>query len=1798
MPINRDLNQAPYFDDFDIEDQYYRVLFKPGFAVQARELTQLQTMLQNQVEQFGDNIFKEGSIVKGCNFTNLDDLRFVKLKQSAGLNPLAYISRTEVEIVGGVEVELDYVYVVEGENSGLSASIVQAAQGFESRPPNLHTFFVNYLNTTTTDTQFRAGENLNITLYKYKRGTTDAVFTPTDVTPTGLAVTSLPGEPHVGKSFGIQSAPGVIFQKGHFLFAREQTLVVSKYSDSPTGVSVGFRVAESTINALQDDTLYDNANGSNNENAPGADRLKLVPTLTVLNSSDANEDSNFFSLIRYQNGNAITLRDVSQYNVLGEELARRTYEESGNYVLENFPLGTDDRVAPGESESQVNVLVGTGTAYVKGYRVENSGERSFEIDQISTTEISPNQAVSFEYGSYADITSIDGRVDIDYTSVNLLDSGSSTIGTAVVTNITPQRVYLRAIRLNSGKKPSDIDAISDGNGTITINPVFKNTSKAPLIFDTGMISLFETSDTLVPVRVQQAATQSSDTITITANPGEDFACNNDDILVVDTSSTYIPVTSVSTSLNSSVLTINLDPGASSGPNVIVYYNKRLVGSAPAGIDPYNKTVAEPYVKVSYSSSQTKYNLGFPDVFQIQSVVDSTGKDFTNSFRLKSNQRDAYYDLSYMEYIEGRDEPSGVLTVHLKVFQLSTGTGEYFFTINSYPNTLDRYDIPVYVSTSGTRYNLRECFDFRPYVNKDVNVDYTDTTPGDAGTVTALVDSAAPSFSVYGAPLIPAVNQTATTDIEYYLSRVDTIVCDSYGELSLIKGKEERFAVPPRVSADQLAIAEIFIPGFPALSAKAANEQRKKEYAIRARATGVKAYTMKDMHALEKKIDNMAYYISLNQLESETQNLTVLDENGLNRFKNGFVVDPFNDLSLANIENTQFNAAIPFSQKILTPSVKTFPLDLKYKTSTGATVFPDANSGKVATLGNDGSDVEIISQPFASGIRNCVSNFYKYVGNGIVFPPYDAAYDTTVNPASIDIDLSAPFNDFIDNLQEFIPLTDTRVTEQLTGGFIPGDFARRFGNFPGAGQTFLQTTTNRELVVSGETLSQNFVGEFVSNFQFQPYMAARDISIYMSGLRPNQRHWFFFDGVDVNAQVAPGTAVDSADTVQRFGELGQSVSTDVNGVLRAVFAIPAETFFVGDRVLEIADVDTYTDIDSAATSTGFVTYRAYNFSIEKTSLTTSTRAPDFDIATTTTTRNVVRRPVGRDPIAQTFFIKKGMGAGSNSVFLSAVDVWFKRKSTTNGITLQIREVVNGYPSNQVIPFSKVHKLPADINVSDDASSLTEFEFESPVRLDVEKEYAVVLQPDASDPNYLVYISKVGGIDLTPGATQGASIVQDWGDGVLFSSTNNSAWKSYQDEDLKFAIRRYNFNESSGTVTLTNNDHEFLTVGNITGRFNPGELIYQQKTLVNGTAPSNATVSLALNGNTLTGTVLDENYAVGDYILVTNTDPTPRYDIFRITGINSSTEIVLNKPASFATVNGTGYPVVIGYLSYYNLRNTSEMHLERSSAKSGQVFDTGVDIVGFDSGSTAEISAVNNINLSYIQPMIMKANDSVSSTQISGTFVPPADVNSTYTTALKFNDNNHFNLGGVVLYSKSNDPSRTKAFDINIDLSNSANSTSTPLVDIEISKLIAYQYKITDSSATTAKYISKNVELAVDLDAEDIHVIVTGYKPFGTDIKVYIRPQNAFDSDNFESIDWVELELFEGVGVYSSTSNINDYREYKYRVAEADKDGNGALTYTSNAGDFSGFRRFAIRIDMLSPNVYNAPTLRDYRAIALT
>ena len=71
VTLSTNFNVDPYYDDFDETKDYHRILYRPGLAVQGRELTQMQTILQNQIDRFGESIYKEGSVIKGI------DTRFI-----------------------------------------------------------------------------------------------------------------------------------------------------------------------------------------------------------------------------------------------------------------------------------------------------------------------------------------------------------------------------------------------------------------------------------------------------------------------------------------------------------------------------------------------------------------------------------------------------------------------------------------------------------------------------------------------------------------------------------------------------------------------------------------------------------------------------------------------------------------------------------------------------------------------------------------------------------------------------------------------------------------------------------------------------------------------------------------------------------------------------------------------------------------------------------------------------------------------------------------------------------------------------------------------------------------------------------------------------------------------------------------------------------------------------------------------------------------------------------------------------------------------------------------------------------------------------------------------------------------------------------------------------------------------------------------------------------------------------------------------------------------------------------------
>jgi hypothetical protein len=1751
-------------------------------------LTQLQTILQNQVEQFGDNIFKEGTIIKGCNFTELSALKYVKVNETPVniLNP--DVAATVNEFVGGIDEEtgIETFYEILGATTSLRALIIAASFGFETNDPDLSTFYINYLNSNNAQEKvFDQGETLEI--YRY---TIENDVTSVGIKVAEFSVTSRAN--HVGNSFGVESAVGITYQKGHFLYAKPQIVILSKYTNVPNNISVGYRVSERLISSLTDNSLYDNSIGTPNQNAPGANRLKLEPILVAIPTNEADADSTFFTLARYVNGNAVQIRDVSQYNVIGEEMARRTFEESGNYKVRGFKTKVT-----GSANGAIQAAIEPGLAYIKGFRIENKAELFVPIDQleIADTETQANQPVSFNYGSYVDIanTTIMGTLPVGtYATAALKNVGGTTIGTAKVRNFTPSRVYLSDIRMGANNF-ADVASIDGAAGSVKIIPTIKQKSNDTLIFNVGETFLRTVTDISIPVRKARSLTTITDSFTLTALTGEDFNVQLDDTLIVDTTQDNLQISSIVRD-SATQITINLVPGQTPASTGTIYYNSR-----DQVAEPYNKLDRTLYVKATYSSATTSYSLGFPDAYKLVSILDSSSNDVTNSFRLKTNQQDHYYDLSYIEYIPGRPVPaSGLMTITFKAFKLDTATGSYFFNVDSYPNDFDLSLIPTYTTSSGVNLNLRNCLDFRPYATNTVTYANAEVL-GTAPTVSTAV-GATPTFS--GTFIIPALNSAATVDYEYYLNRTDVITIDSYGRFSTVKGSPSKKSKAPTIGDDRLVISEIYVPGYPAISSDRASLENKAELAVKTKSLGNKNYTMKEIGDLDQKISKLLYYMSVSMLEASTENLNITDENGITRFKNGILVDPFNDLSIADVKNNEFSAAVDFTEKSLMPAVKTIPINLKYKTSSNISLHPSSLEIDVATL-ESSVNTPIITQPYANSFRNCVSNFYDYRGTGFLFPEYDGAFDTVTAPApNIEIDMATPFIEFTEALQEFVPLTSTQSTllesrvEEI-GRTTAGKGRKARTTSITTQQTDIIQDITRSLQVSEGRVNEQNLGEFVTNFNFNPFMRSRQVRILMHGLRPNTRHYFFFDDVDVNSSVLPGIVPesDSVRDVVAAGTTVTSVITDINGSLAAIFTIPPETFYVGDRVLKISDVDDIDSIESAGTSGGIITYRAYNFSVNKQSLTLSTREPDIRVTETITSRTVVNRPVtvqtptpNNDPLAQTFFIKSAMAQGADCIFASRIDLFFKRKSLTNGVTVMLREVMNGYPTAEIIPFSMVHFKSTNINTSETGTTATSVFFKAPIRLDVEKEYAIVIMPDAGDPDYLVYTSKVGLEDFSTGTP----VVMDWGDGVLFTSTNNRSWQSYQDEDLKFTLYRKEFNQSSGTVTLTNEDNEFFTISAITGDFQSGEVVYTTKARTGSTT---STVSLSAGNTEITGTALSDTYAVDDYIYVVSGG---NKDLFKILQV-STTSMILDKPSKF-TGSFTHNPAVVGNIVYYTGRNPEFMVLERSSASLSKLFATGNSITGFTSAATATISSVDNIELSYIQPIILKTNNSVTDTVITGTFTDPSDTDSTYTRNILFNDKTVFNEKGCIIFSKSNG---VKPFDLTLTLTNGSNPTATPFIDVETASILAYQYKVGANTENTSSYVSRTIELAENLDAEDFTLYTTAYRPINTDINVYIKVQHASDPLAIEVNDWIQLELVEGAEVYSSTSNTNDFKEFVYKLPDTEKVGD-VLTYSNTSGEYSGYRKFAVKIEFIVDEVNgrlpigSVPRLLDYRGIALT
>jgi len=429
MPQETNLNVSPYFDDFDPAKNYYKVLFKPGYPVQARELTGLQSTLQNQIEQFGNHIFREGSVVIPGGINYLKQVPAVILENTFN----------NANVDGYIDNLLNKVII--GQDSGVKAKVIYILKQNDPNNYNTNTvLYLNYLNTSTTgNTTFSDAENLLV------EETVSPGFTEiTSIKANQAFATTINTQASISGSMVILSE-GVYFLRGTFVNVNSQTLVLD-YNYSYSNYKIGLKVFEEVVNSDIDDSLVDNAKGFSNYAAPGADRLKITTKLEKLTLDDTNVD-NFIELLRIEFGEIFRKNTNTQYNELSDELARRTYDESGDYYVKplkvevknslNNKKGNDGIFNENQLTYQNSVpsdnlgcyKISPGKAYVKGYEVELFSSTISDFEKPRTTKTLNTQSIVYSTGATYSLNRVYGSPSIGISTyvVSLRDSrvGSS-----------------------------------------------------------------------------------------------------------------------------------------------------------------------------------------------------------------------------------------------------------------------------------------------------------------------------------------------------------------------------------------------------------------------------------------------------------------------------------------------------------------------------------------------------------------------------------------------------------------------------------------------------------------------------------------------------------------------------------------------------------------------------------------------------------------------------------------------------------------------------------------------------------------------------------------------------------------------------------------------------------------------------------------------------------------------------------------------------------------------------------------------------------------------------------------------------------------------------------------------------------------------------------------------------------------------------------------------------------------------------------------------------------------------------
>lgn len=1730
MALN--FNIDPYYDDFDGDKNYHRILFRPGYAVQARELTQLQTQIQDQINRFGRHIFTNGSIVTGGARLFDNGLLSIKLNST--------FSGTTVNLSNFTGK------VITGATSGTKAIVKSIADITETDPKTL-------LVKIISGTAFTAGENIT---------------TSPGTTYTATIQTTSPFNDAM--AFSIDS--GIFFVDGKFIYLEAQTVNVDKYTNT-SSKNIGLILNESVITSDEDSTILDRAQGSPNFAAPGADRYAASLTLTV---KDLAEDvDNFIEIARVVEGALVVNQERTVYSEIGKELARRTYDESGDYTVKNWPIQILDDVSDPSDPTKFTVALDPGKAYVKGYEFGTINQTFLTLDRARDTEQADNIDVTLSYGNFVYVTSVFGAFSSNaltspYSSVEIhnvarasVTGSTSKLGTAKVRFLklssgTPgtaavYKMYLFNIVMDSGKffkdaesiiinsasptSGANIDVLSKVGGSAGGDAFLSGADSPGLVFkmpndyiNTIRDSLNVTQTDYTAQRTFTSVSFSSGSASIsTANGLERFVGGSGALSDTIKDTYYHAVITALTNAGSTGLAVGSIIRFNNAASRSITLTTPTVGVAHQATFNVNdasfaatvtiiaeinyntqtektKTLSDYSIKILgtglagglNTTIGGKDSLALSDIYEVAGVYNTgatnptavtinptTGAltwgavaytNVTSNYTVDDGQRAEIYDHGNLILTGTAPTATHYLLV---VYRNFTHTNSGFLSVDSY--SIDYADIPQFTDpASGQVYELRDCIDFRPR--------------RDDGAATLSNG------------LIPTPDGTLNADYQYYLGRIDKIIATSDQQFMVKKGISAVYPTIPTDESNGMAIYNVIVPPYTA-------DVRD----VQIKYIENKRYTMRDIGRLEKRISNLEYYTQLSLLEKQAKDTSIPDSTNQEKFKNGFVVDPFTSADIFaasatawserrwgwwaawfNGSNTWSGAATNYNENSIAQAADPDfaaaidPIDQELRASftvnfsgfDTSTLTNTAKTGDLVTL--DYTEQVVVEQPLSTTYANINPfNVLRFVGSIVLEPSFDQWVETQYLPAVNKV-VDVKIQDAAD-----------RFVRVATGGSGPA-FA------------VTSTTTSVTTNVLGSTTSS--LGTNVVDIQYIPYMRARTVLGVSRLFKPNARLYPFIENTNISAYIKPltlitvqnhtgtlfddkqgsheslsirtgsalgtqtGTAkaalysqITTADATKRLlsvydvtgtiavGQYVVGLTGGGSGVITAVntyalgnnlipdefgniafeFQIPANTFKTGERTIRLID-NANNDIE-AQESIGETKYTAIG----------TLQTKQETILTTRTLQNqktVTQIGYWYDPLGQSFLVDPR--ANPQGFHLSSVDVYFKSKSAIVPVTMEIRRTVNGYPESvRTIPFSECILNPEEVNIQGGGTSSTNdaiqpattFRFANPIHL-TPGEYAIVLVSQSND--YQVYISQVGGTIL--GGT--TKVDKQPYIGSLFFSQNSSTWEPDQNKDLKFKIRRANF-ETSGTAEFTIQDP--------------------------------ATVS--------------------DY-----------QTLF----------------ANVSSVLPTGTNVVWAAKAYNQ--------------------DTTFD------AEWAPFNVMTDINYSYLKRLAAASG-------IGGT--PSLRLQATLTTE---------------------NPAVSPVID--------AASLSVVTALNSINNDASGEAGVKAGGTALARYISKPINLASGFEASNLAVTVDINKPAGTDVKVYYKTLPTEKTTPIVDENWVEMNLESAVA--SSLSNY-DFKEHRYFPPGA-FDSYGVPQDNPISPRFNTFQ---IKIVMLSTSAANTPRLRDLRIIAL-